>query len=520
MIRTAISFLVLFGSLVFVSKLVIESQSQEAAQPKVGQKVSGGVADLPVPRQLLSVNARKLLTEVEVCCDGECHSITDSAVHQVALQIPDDYDSSERYEQPIGSGLRDDIEEEPSNAPITISDEDEDQSVVEQSTDSESEESAEQTIGDESDESTARTIDDEAVTTKPKQKSTLAPANREKVEETSTIELSAEMLALQKKVRDVLAYHIERPEAVEQRSPWGIMHALIAYGVDTEVTQGGRRVNAIGWMCFNGPCRGQQLLGVEHGKLLTHVGVGVQGHDGQFLAMLAQSKVKTDFPISIDGQKFTVADLIEYEKQTCQEGTELTFKLIALSHYLDTNAKWKNRQGQKWDMQKLIKEELAQPVIGAACGGTHRMMGFSYAVRNRQKDDQPITGQWLRAQKYVDAYHEYTFSMQNDDGSFSTNWFRGPGNLPDIDRRIETTGHTLEWLSYSLPKENLLDARTVKAVKYLTNLMWENRDHEWEIGPKGHALHALAIYDERLFQGKPGERRTQLAEHRKSTSAR
>ena len=41
---------------------------------------------------------------------------------------------------------------------------------------------------------------------------------------------------------------------------------------------------------------------------------------------------------------------------------------------------------------------------------------------------------------------------------------------------------------------------------YLTELMLRNRDHDWEIGPRGHALHALALYDERVFGSKPGDR--------------
>jgi hypothetical protein len=72
--------------------------------------------------------------------------------------------------------------------------------------------------------------------------------------------------------------------------------------------------------------------------------------------------------------------------------------------------------------------------------------------------------------------------------------------------RIETTGHTLEWLVFSLPKEELSDRRIVKAVEYLSNLLNDHRDHRWEVGPKGHALHALALYDERVFGGRPGNR--------------
>ncbi|MBM3998147.1 MAG: hypothetical protein FJ297_01165 [Planctomycetes bacterium] len=332
--------------------------------------------------------------------------------------------------------------------------------------------------------------------------------------------LTAEQEVRREKIRDVLAYHIQRHEQVERRSPWGIMHALIAYGVDTQVFAGDRKVNAIGWLCYNGPCRGQQLLYLENDQLMTRLGPGVQGHGGQFLAMLAQSKVKADFPIRVEGESLTVMDLVKHEMSTCQEGTELTFKLIGLSHYLESDAQWKNTDGQAWDIPKLIKEELAQPVIGAACGGTHRMMGFSYSVKRREKSELPIAGQWLRARKYVDAYHDYTFKLQNADGSFSTNWFRGPGEYGTNDRHLETTGHTCEWLAFSLSDDQLQDPRMVKAVDFLASMLHDNLDHEWEIGPKGHALHALAIYDERVYGGQPGKRGIELAEHRKQKKPR
>ncbi len=45
---------------------------------------------------------------------------------------------------------------------------------------------------------------------------------------------------------------------------------------------------------------------------------------------------------------------------------------------------------------------------GAACGGTHRLMGLSYAVRKREQRGEPITGIYLEAKKYIDQYHKYT----------------------------------------------------------------------------------------------------------------
>lgn len=326
-------------------------------------------------------------------------------------------------------------------------------------------------------------------------------------------ELTPELIALRERVRKTLAAYYHEPISTSSYSPWGIMHALIAYGVDTEVYVEDRKVNAIGWLCYNGACRGQQLMYLENGKIRVRIGPGVQGHPGQFLSMLAQSRVRADFPIKVEGRNFTVADLIESEKETCRARTELTFKLIALTHYLKTDATWKSDIGEEWSIPRLIKEELAQPVVGSACGGTHRMTGFSYAVNKRTKVEETFDGQWLRAQKFVNAYHDYIFKLQNSDGSFSTNWFAGRGDTGETKRHLETTGHMLEWLVCSLPKEQLDDPRVIQAVDHLTTLFeYGGRQRQkWEIGPRGHALHALALYNERRFGDKPGSRDLVLA---------
>jgi hypothetical protein len=334
------------------------------------------------------------------------------------------------------------------------------------------------------------------------------------------IELTPELADLRRRLRDCLAYYYFRPENVATRSPWGSMHWMLAYGVDSQLIVGGKRVNAIGYLNYNGVCNGQRLFYLSNGKIQAQVGVGVQGHAGQYLAMLAQSRVKPDYPMMVDGQKLTVADLIEHEKLTCRPASELTFKLIALSHYLKSDEKWKSNDGQTWDIPRLIKEELAQPINGAACGGSHRLTGFSYAVRKREQRNEPIEGQWKRAKKYIEDFHEYTFKLQNPDASFSTDWFVQRADYGDVGRRVQTTGHIIEWLAFSLDKEQLTEERMVRSVSYLTDALNNNRQEKWSIGPLGHALHALAIYDERVFGGKPGTREEQLVQIRKLQMAR
>ena len=128
-----------------------------------------------------------------------------------------------------------------------------------------------------------------------------------------------------------------------------------------------------------------EAVGGQGRELRLRSGPGYQGHEGQFLHTLARSKVRSDYPIRVDGHEFTVADLIEYEKKTCRAGSELTFKLVALSHYLDSDATWTCDRGETWNIPRLIREELAQPIVGAACGGTHRLIGYSAAVNVRRK---------------------------------------------------------------------------------------------------------------------------------------
>ena len=180
---------------------------------------------------------------------------------------------------------------------------------------------------------------------------------------------SPKMRRLRNKIENVLEIYYRRHLNSKEHCPWAIMHSFIAYGVDTQVRMhrpGGRRMNAIGLLCYNGRTAGQQIFYLSDGQLRTKIGPGVQGHEGQFLAMLAQSRVQLDYPLRVDGVEFSVSDLVEYEKTTCYTGTELTFKLIALVHYLPVDSQWTNDRGQNWDFQRLVQEELAQPVRGAA----------------------------------------------------------------------------------------------------------------------------------------------------------
>lgn len=314
------------------------------------------------------------------------------------------------------------------------------------------------------------------------------------------VSLTAEQLERKSLLDRCLAVYYTRQVDADVLRPWSIMHGLIGFGEETLVIYRGKRLNAIEYLCSNGVGDDRRILYVSNGMLKTRVGPGVQGHEAQLLAMLAQSNVPSDQKLTVEGTEFTVQDLIDYEMKTCRSDAELTFKLLGLSHYLDTEHTWENNDGQQWDLARLLKEELAQPVNDGACGGTHRLMALSYAVAMRRQEDKPIDGHWYRADKFIRDFQEYTWSHQHKNGGFSTDWFRSRKFESDPEKSLYTTGHVLEWLVFSLPEDQLDDPRLAKSVDYVLNLMMSAPNYDLPVGPRGHALRALRIYQQKVFE--------------------
>ena len=305
-------------------------------------------------------------------------------------------------------------------------------------------------------------------------------------------------------ISQTLATYQKRPLNTANNTPWEVMHGFIAFGIPTQLRVGGPTgdlVNAIGWMNMGGRCRGQVMLATAGDRLVAQKGIGVQGHSAQYLAILAQCRVALNSPIAVQSKSFTVVDLVEEEKLSCKSNTELTFALIGLAHYLPTDATWESRDGKPWDLEKLVAEEIEQPIRGAPCGGTHRLFGLAYGCQRRLRATGSLTGHYARADKFVRDYQAFALTkLQNPDGSFSTEWFKYPADRPDdIDRKVQTTGHILEWLVGSLDQQDLYQPRVVAAVEFLATSLARQPSREWKIGPMGHALHALTIYQERAW---------------------
>jgi hypothetical protein len=180
---------------------------------------------------------------------------------------------------------------------------------------------------------------------------------------------------------------------------------------------------------------------------------------------------------------------------------EVTWVLWSLTHYLKTDATWVNKHGQQWSIEQLVQVESQANVHNAACGGNHGLFALARARDKYLKGGEQLRGAWLQADMKVKRYAGIAQQLQNRDGSFSANSYNGPEFSNDINTRLNTTGHTLEFLAASLPAARLREPWVQSAVQVLSRDLIQHKNMPVDCGPLYHSLNALIIYRDRLRPG-------------------
>ncbi|MBN2474730.1 MAG: hypothetical protein JXB62_08985 [Pirellulales bacterium] len=328
--------------------------------------------------------------------------------------------------------------------------------------------------------------------------------------------LSPAMVELRDRVRQTLAIYRRYTLNMRENTAAELMSYCMAFGCNAQVYRdgtSGKKINGITGLCWNYPCAGHQPLTYAEGHIAARVGYGLQQHRSQLLALLALSRVSRDYPMRVDEDVRSVADLVEHEKLSCVSGVDLSLKLIGLVFYLPDDPTWKNRAGQQWSLQRIVQEELEQPIVASRSEGIRRLTGLGYALYRRRKREQPMDGQFGRAGEFLRKYQDYTFSMQNSDGTWGPRLLGSRQTSNDAAVQLDSTGQVLRWLVLSLEEDRLEEPGVVRAVEQVQRLLANHRHRNnvrsmrsAEIDSIMHALHALVVYDERLFQTRAADR--------------
>lgn len=346
------------------------------------------------------------------------------------------------------------------------------------------------------------------------------PGDHNAVEETVPSAASPKPVEIPAALKERVALaieHVRRRDLLVTNAFWTIFHGILAFGSGQTLynPQTGTRVNAIDYIFSGrtdqGEIRGLAFIPTKYGLDVqmgpTYVG---QGHQDQLIGYLVQCGLKKDQKIVVFGKDYTVMDIVAHTKMRVRVGQELSWSIIMLAEYLGTEAKWTNMHGEAISVPDLVRSEVQANVENAACGGTHRLEGLTWVLHTHLRRGGKKEGLWKEVENHLVKYQKLSREWQNPDGTFSTGYYKSAGNDPDVQRRIGTTGHILEFLSMSLPDEELKAQWVQDAAGRLALLFLENQSLPIESGALYHSVHGLVLYYARVFPwdlDKPAEKR-------------
>jgi hypothetical protein len=289
----------------------------------------------------------------------------------------------------------------------------------------------------------------------------------------------------------------------QRHTPWQILHGLLALRNDYVLRDGDRMVNAVERISDGVQFRGRHWFEATRHGGRAHPYSGTpyefEGHVNQSLAIIAMCNLPLDHEFKVaGGRTVTMEDMIRHAKLNINPREEATWTLWFLTHYLEPDEEWITASGQPWSMEQLIRQELRSDPNRAPCGGTHGLFALAYVRNSYLQKHGELRGVWLEADQKVQRYVAAARSMQNRDGSFSSDFFRSRGFSNDFNERIKTSGHMVEWLMMALPRRQLEEQWLRNGVQAVANDLIRNSSQPADCGPLYHALNSLIMYRERV----------------------
>jgi hypothetical protein len=286
---------------------------------------------------------------------------------------------------------------------------------------------------------------------------------------------------------------------------WTVFHGILGLGPSVKLVDPdtGKEVNALDYIAGGGKLPGLRFLPTADG-LDVETGPGTfvaQGHQDQFVAEMVEWNVAPDRRFVVDGQTHTFQDFLRHSKAraSVKAPQELEWALVIIGTHYGTDISWTNAAGEKLTFEDLVRAELDKDVDKAACGGTHLLFGLTWVYHLHLKHGGQTTGVWKEIADRTAAYKKKARELQNGDGSFSTEFFRGRAGTGDLNLRINTTGHVLEWLSLALSDDELKEPWVQEAASALAMMFLDNERTGIEGGSMYHAVHGLLIYRSRVY---------------------
>jgi len=333
--------------------------------------------------------------------------------------------------------------------------------------------------------------------------------------------------ALTARIDAVLASNLtNRQLSPDTQGAWQILHGILAYGRDFKLQTSQGNVVAIDYILSGGAVKGFDLRSGDRFEraadrstnataaavaenptltrgIRTELDPGTklgQGHRDQWLAYLTACNLPIDqvFPTA-DGPRRLDLWLRQMEWDVpLNFEQEYSWTLMSLMPFRATTHRWKARDDNEYSIESLLRSELNRLSPESACGGSHRLVAIAITLNKRKAEGGSLDGVWADAQALVDLAIEQALEYQNEDGTFSSNYFERSGWSLDLSTAIGTTGHTLEFIAVAGSDELQRNEAVVSAANSLCRLLEQTSELDLECGALYHALSGLKIYRQRI----------------------
>jgi hypothetical protein len=290
-------------------------------------------------------------------------------------------------------------------------------------------------------------------------------------------------------------------------TPWQVVHGILAQRWDLSMLKKDNpkeEVSGIEWITsgvyFDGMPLWEATPYGGRGHPFTRP-YAFEGHPTQFMGYMSMANIPLEYEVKTPTRIITIKDIINDAKMQVHGGVEITWTLWALAHYEEPDAQWFNAAGEPWSIERLVKMQVDEQVTSGACGGCHGLFALAYARNMYLSTGKKLRGVWFEADQKIKQYVALAKALQNADGSFSTDHFRGPGYSDDFNTRMTTSGHQLEWLMIALPDHRLKEEWFRRAIANVARDLINNRHVASDCGPLYHGMHALVVYRQRTVPG-------------------
>jgi hypothetical protein len=242
-------------------------------------------------------------------------------------------------------------------------------------------------------------------------------------------------------------------------------------------------------------------------------------HADDLLATLAESGVPLDAKLKLRDGEAKVSDLLETSLHRFHlDQLEYEWTAIAYARYVFPQRGWRNKYGQKIDIDQLVNEVVSHPLDLGPCNGLHRLEALAVLYRA----DEQVHALSSRTRAKILAYMKHVSTLladsQHSQGYWTREWSKGAAAsappaapvapaagtvaktatapAPSIHDQLLVTGHHLEWLALAPDEVQPPRETIVRAGQWLARTLIEmdQKDLTATYGPYSHAARALCLW--------------------------